>query len=560
MGAPDSEDLDVRHVPRMMDVLYPKTASPTHTRQRPELSGLRDRAGLPLKVLLLPACDLVVLAAAAIVLEPHLFGAVYGLLVFAVLDLTRRHKLRICLRLFDEVSVLVASAFVPVVLLLPWLTSIDQVRRLVLQVTASLFLLVVLRAGLYSALRAAHRAGRLTDPTLIVGTGGTAREVGDLLVSHREFGLRPVGFIDDGVAVERTSLPVLGGVAAMPQAIRQYRVRTLIVAGPDDGDADVVSMLRSGCLPGVATYVVPRMRELARVVPSGYRDDLWGVPLTRLRHCGLRQTQRLAKRAFDVVATSILLVLMAPVLMLLVLGQLLIGGLPVIFRQDRVTYMGRIMRIMKFRTVSRPVNPDSQWTVDDADCSRLGRWLRSTHLDELPQLFNVIRGDMSLVGPRPERPFFTAQFASKVPGYGDRHRTSTGITGWAQVHGLNGDTSISERVQFDNYYIEHWSLWLDISILVRTLIQPMAGALIFRRGRRKHAARISSAIETGGSGKSASLASALILPGTIWTSRPGWRRQTYLPVLPETSLHEDLARTAGYGARRHGAAGCRALR
>ena len=232
MGAPDSEDLEVLHVPRMMDVLYTKTASPTQARQRPELSGLRDRAGLPLKVLLLPACDLVVLAAAAIVVGPQLFGAVYGLLVFAVLDLTRRHKLRICLRLFDEVSVLVASAFVPAVLLLPWLTSMDQVRRLVLQVTASLFLLVVLRAGLYSALRAAHRAGRLTDPTLIVGTAGTARELGDLLRSHRELGLRPVGFVGRGVTAERTSLPVLGDVAAIPDVIREHRVRTLIMAAP----------------------------------------------------------------------------------------------------------------------------------------------------------------------------------------------------------------------------------------------------------------------------------------------------------------------------------------
>ena len=184
--------------------------------------------------------------------------------------------------------------------------------------------------------------------------------------------------------------------------------------------------------------------------------------MTALRHHGLRQAERFAKRAFDVVATSVLLVLAAPVLLLLFGVQFVTSGSPVIFRQDRVTYMGRIMRIMKFRTVSRPVNPDSQWTVDDADCSPIGRWLRSTHLDELPQLFNVIRGDMSLVGPRPERPFFTAQFAKEVPRYEDRHRTSAGVTGWAQVHGLNGDTSISERVRFDNHYIEHWSLWLDI--------------------------------------------------------------------------------------------------
>jgi lipopolysaccharide/colanic/teichoic acid biosynthesis glycosyltransferase len=217
---------------------------------------------------------------------------------------------------------------------------------------------------------------------------------------------------------------------------------------------------------------------------------------------------------------------------LVVLAKLLTDGPPVIFRQDRVTYKGRIMRIMKFRTVSRLVNPDSHWTVDNADCSPIGQWLRSTHLDELPQLFNVIRGDMSLVGPRPERPFFTARFAKKFPRYEDRHRTNTGVTGWAQVHGLNGDTSISERVRFDNYYIEHWSLWLDVSVLILTLVQPLAGALGVRRSRREGPARISRAIETGESGKS----------------------------MPLAARHENLARPARDGARRHGAAGRRPQR
>jgi exopolysaccharide biosynthesis polyprenyl glycosylphosphotransferase len=524
MGAPESEDLDVDHAPWMMDVLHTTTESPSRKPRRTQFSGAREAAGLPVKVLLLPACDLVGLAAAAILVGPQLFGAAYGLLVVAALHLTRRHKLRVCLRLFDEVGVLAASALVPVVLLLPWLTSIEQVRRLALQVAASLLLLLVLRAAIYSVLRAAHRAGRLTDPTLIVGTVGTAREVGDLLIAHREFGLRPVGFVGHDEAAPRASLPVLGDVAAVPDLIREYRIRTLIVAGPDGCDADAVSMLRSGCPPSVATYLVPRMHELARAVPSGYRDEIWGVPLTAVRHCGLRPAQRFAKRALDVVVASVLLVLMAPVMMLIVLGKMLTDGPPVIFRQDRVTYMGRIMKIMKFRTVSRPVNPDSHWTVDDADCSPFGRWLRSTHLDELPQLFNVIRGDMSLVGPRPERPFFTAQFAKKFPRYEDRHRTNTGVTGWAQVHGLNGDTSISERVRFDNYYIEHWSPWLDVSVLVCTFLQPMAGALKVRRSSRHGAAGISRAIEAGESGKSASLASPPMLAGIARTSCRGGRR------------------------------------
>ena len=157
---------------------------------------------------------------------------------------------------------------------------------------------------------------------------------------------------------------------------------------------------------------------------------------------------------------------------------MLTSGRPVLFRQARVTRSGRIMKITKLRTVACTDGDGQQWTVEPGECAPLSRWLRATHLDELPQLLNVVRGEMSLVGPRPERPFFAEQFAEMVPRYNDRHRTATGMTGWAQVHGLTGDTSIRERVRFDNHYIEHWSLWLDVVIMVRTLTEPLTG---FRR-------------------------------------------------------------------------------
>jgi lipopolysaccharide/colanic/teichoic acid biosynthesis glycosyltransferase len=436
-------------------------------------------------------------------------AVVYAAAVFVALHATGRHRLRICLRLFDEIGLIVASALVPVILLLPWLRSGDQVRRIVLLVATSTFLLLTGRAVLYAVLRAAHRAGRLTDATLIVGTADRARDLGDLMLRHGELGLRPVGLVGDVMAApdvvtsaavpaeavladamsadvitaEGPSLPVLGDLAATPDVIREYRVRRLIVAeaGADD---DVITMLRADCPLGVAAYLVPQLSELARAVPAGYRDEIWGTPVAALRRCGLRRPQRVLKRGFDLAIACALVVLLAPILLVLVVAELATCGRPVLFKQDRVTYAGRIMRIMKFRTISRPVNPDSQWTVDAADCSPIGHWLRATHCDELPQLFNVIRGDMSLVGPRPERPFFTAQFGAQVPHYEDRHRTPTGVTGWAQVHGLTGDTSIPERIRFDNYYIEHWSLWLDISILFRTLTEPLAGALRVRRSRR----------------------------------------------------------------------------
>ena len=184
---------------------------------------------------------------------------------------------------------------------------------------------------------------------------------------------------------------------------------------------------------------------------------------------------RLAKRAFDLVAGSLLLVITAPVQLALAVVMLLACGRPVFFRQVRVTRGGDRMTITKFRTVAVE-NSNAHWSVSSDQCTRLGRWLRATHLDELPQLLNVVRGQMSLVGPRPEQPVYTSRFAKLIPRYDDRHRVHSGMTGWAQVHGLSGDTSIPERVRFDNYYIEHWSLWLDLTILARTLAQPLAGA------------------------------------------------------------------------------------
>jgi lipopolysaccharide/colanic/teichoic acid biosynthesis glycosyltransferase len=249
---------------------------------------------------------------------------------------------------------------------------------------------------------------------------------------------------------------------------------------PAETDDDLVSALRAECRCRADVYVVPPMHELASAMPAGCMDEIWGIPLLPLRRSGLETSGALVKRAFDLIVGCALLMAAAPLLLILVAVEFLDRTRPVMFRQERVTRFGRIMRIMKLRTISSP-DPDSEWSVPVESCSAIGRWLRATHLDELPQLFNVIRGDMSLVGPRPERPFFTARFAETVPHYDDRHRTRAGLTGWAQVHGLTGDTSIPDRTRFDNYYIEHWSLWMDLVIMARTLAEPLLGVLRARQ-------------------------------------------------------------------------------
>jgi exopolysaccharide biosynthesis polyprenyl glycosylphosphotransferase len=182
---------------------------------------------------------------------------------------------------------------------------------------------------------------------------------------------------------------------------------------------------------------------------------------------------------FDVLASGLALVVTAPVLLLIALAVRLDSGPGILFGQERVGVDGHHFRVLKFRSLRPGDATESQtrWTiVDDPRLTRVGRFLRATSLDELPQLYNILRGDMSLVGPRPERPHFVDEFRSRYPSYEARHRVPSGLTGWAQVHGLRGDTSIDDRARFDNYYIENWSLWLDVKIILRTFSSVLRGA------------------------------------------------------------------------------------
>ncbi len=418
---------------------------------------------------------------AALLTAPAWRAAGYAVAVLMAVNLSGRHRLRICLRVSDEIPRLAAAAAVPVPLLLLWMTSPGGA---VLLAVLSAAMLVTMRAGAYAALRAAHRRGRLTEPTLIVGPGKLGVEIGELLLEHHELGLRPAGFIGSLAPWPESSLPLLGEMPDISAVVGRYGIRRIIVTFCSDSDADLVSVLRANRSSPAEVCVVPRMYELAAAVPAGCLDEVWGIPLVPLRRCGPRWSGRVIKRAFDLIVGTALLVALAPVLLTLMGAVLLFCGRPVLFRQTRVTRSGRVMKIAKLRTVAVHES-DAHWSVAQDECSTLSRWLRATHLDELPQLLNVVRGEMSLVGPRPERPYFTARFAEVVPRYDDRHRTRGGMSGWAQVHGLTGDTSISDRVRFDNHYIEHWSLWLDAVILARTLAEPLTGARRDRHARRQ---------------------------------------------------------------------------
>lgn len=224
-------------------------------------------------------------------------------------------------------------------------------------------------------------------------------------------------------------------------------------------------------------FVVPRLYELHHV--EGDMDTVWGVPLVRLRRSAYRSPMWRVKRLGDIVLSGLALVVLSIPMALVALGVRLDGGPGIIFRQERVGVDGRPVTVMKFRSM-RPVNEaesQTNWNIaKDNRLSAFGKFIRKTSLDELPQLINTLRGDMSVVGPRPERPYFVEQFQQMYPAYGARHRVPCGLTGWAAVNGLRGDTSIAERARFDNYYIQNWSLWLDIKIIVRTIGSVVTGS------------------------------------------------------------------------------------
>jgi exopolysaccharide biosynthesis polyprenyl glycosylphosphotransferase len=225
--------------------------------------------------------------------------------------------------------------------------------------------------------------------------------------------------------------------------------------------------------------MIPRLQHLS--AQGGVADHIGAISIIRLRAPGLSRPAWAVKRAVDIVVSAAALVALAPVLLACAIAVRLDGGPGVLFRQQRVGRGGKVFTCLKFRSVRPRPGDDAatRWSIGEDDrIGLVGKWMRRTGLDELPQLWNVLRGDMTIVGPRPERPYFVHKFSEQVPRYDYRHRVPAGMTGLAQVSGLRGNVSIADRARFDNYYIENWSLWLDAKVMLRTVIE-----VVFARGR-----------------------------------------------------------------------------
>jgi len=340
--------------------------------------------------------------------------------------------------------------------------------------TFSIVALSLARGGFREGLRLVRRRGRNLRFGLVVGAGELAARLVSTLRQHPELGIRVVGVLAEGEANEIPDLPVLGKYAEAGRVVAENAIDLVFVVLPHTDFQKTQAILDRLAGSDAAIKILPDFGPLLSL--CGAAEEFEGLPMLSLRDPALYGWNRALKRGFDVAGSAILLVLLTPVLAILAVLIRCFDGRPILFRQERMGLDGRRFRLLKFRTMG--VDAESEtgpvWTVpDDPRRTRVGAVLRRFSLDELPQLWNVLKGEMSLVGPRPERPVFIEEFRRQVPQYFLRHKVKAGVTGWAQVNGWRGNTPVATRTEYDLYYIEHWSLALDLKILWRTLWQGL---------------------------------------------------------------------------------------
>jgi exopolysaccharide biosynthesis polyprenyl glycosylphosphotransferase len=415
---------------------------------------------------------------------PAFWLLAFPILTFVFMAIRGMYRPRVFLRVLDDLRIAVTATALAAMIILslrvlvhddPWVAA--QTARI--WAFATVYLLAGRIVLSWGELRA-RRRGESVRPTLVVGAGHVGRLTAKRLLDHPELGLRPVGFLDKEprTVANDNGLPVLGASWDLDRVVKEHGVRHVVLSFSTAPRSVMLGVLKRCQELGVEVSMVPRFYE--KVVGHIGIEYLGGIPLMTAQPTNPRSWQFAIKYAADRLVALLLLVIVSPVLLAASVAVWASMGRPIFFRQRRAGLDGRVFEILKFRSMRPPCTADEAGAlapgmapggVEGVDRrTRVGAFLRRTSIDELPQLWNVLRGEMSLVGPRPERPEYVDLFSDQIDRYGERHRVKAGITGWAQVHGLRGQTSLSDRVEWDNYYIENWSLWLDVKILLLTII------------------------------------------------------------------------------------------
>lgn len=345
-------------------------------------------------------------------------------------------------------------------------------RVTILLFTAYAFVLVsAVRLSFRAIFNELRRRGFNEKRILVVGAGDLGQRVVETIEEHRELGFTVMGLLTRRPEKVGTSIkgkPVLGMMLELGEVLDREQVDQVILALPLEDQPILKELMEQLALRTVDVKLVPDLFNY--VTLRGGLEEFGGLPIISLQGAPLEGWNLIAKRAFDVAMSSLLIVLTGPIMLALALVVKLSSRGPIFFKQERMGMDGHLFSMLKFRTMRTDAEAQGAQfaTADDPRRTAIGSFLRKYSLDELPQFFNVLVGDMSLVGPRPERPVFIEEFKKQIPRYHLRHMVKSGVTGWAQINGLRGNTSIKDRIDYDLYYIEHWSLLFDLKILLRT--------------------------------------------------------------------------------------------
>jgi Undecaprenyl-phosphate glucose phosphotransferase len=322
-------------------------------------------------------------------------------------------------------------------------------------------------------LESVRRRGLNLKSILLVGAGELGERVVETIEKHRELGFRVTGVLSRDLLLPGTTVrgvPVVGTTDELERVLREHPVDQVILALPSEDMPLLKRLMEQLALSTVDVKIVPDLFQY--VTLYGGLEEFGGLPIVSLQGGPLEGWNLVAKRVFDILFSALAILVTGPVMLVTAAAVKWSSPGPILYRQERMGMDGAVFHILKFRTMRADAETGGarMASVSDPRRTAIGAFLRRTSLDELPQLFNVLWGDMSLVGPRPERPVFIEEFKRQIPRYHLRHKVKAGITGWAQINGLRGQTSIQKRIEYDLYYIENWSLMLDMKILIRTAL------------------------------------------------------------------------------------------
>lgn len=355
--------------------------------------------------------------------------------------------------------------------------EVDYPRAMVIYAWVLTIIFITIGRSVHQAIRDRLRDGGIgTDRLLIVGSGEVARIIIQRILWSPRLGYNLVGVVNGETEEDEIlGVPVMGSPEDLPELIDNNQIDVVIIAMPERGHREVIRVI-SYCERGrVSIKVFPDFFQF--IASEADIDDLGGLPLLSVRNYAMRGYRLIFKRLMDFIGAVVGLIFFSPLMLLTALAIKLESPGPVFFVQERMGLDGKPFYMVKFRSMRADAELNGPgWTIkNDPRQTRLGGFLRKIEVDELPQFVNVLLGEMSLVGPRPEQPYYVNLFRESVPRYMERHREKAGMTGWAQVNGLRGDTSIMERTRYDVWYTENWSILLDIKILLRTFWQIVSG-------------------------------------------------------------------------------------